>query len=82
VNEAMSWRKRSRTTPADSWPTPVASLDTCDACGWQAFVYALLPNGGEVLLCLHHGTLHAEALRRAGALVRDESYRLAETASR
>jgi hypothetical protein len=80
----MLWSKRPGTTPADtySWQRPLPSLDTCDACGSQAFVYAVLPSGGEVLLCRHHGTLHAEALRRAGALVRDESHRLAETTSR
>lgn len=67
--------KRPSTIPADRYSSQrqPASLDACDACGSKAFVYAMLPSGGEVLLCRHHGTVHAEALRRAGALVRDES---------
>lgn len=37
---------------------------------------ALLPDGGELLFCAHHGRKHADALRSKGAEIVDETDRL------
>lgn len=58
-------------------PAPLRAADRCDRCGAQAYVRALLPDGGELLFCAHHGRLHAEALKSKGAAILDESDRLA-----
>ena len=56
--------------------TPLRAADRCDRCGAQAYVRALLPDGGELLFCAHHGRKHAEALKSRGAAIVDESDRL------
>lgn len=56
--------------------TPLRAADRCDRCGAQAYVRALLPDGGELLFCAHHGRKHAEALKSRGASIVDESNRL------
>ena len=40
--------------------TPLNALDRCDRCGAQAYVRAILLNGGELLFCAHHGKEYAE----------------------
>jgi len=39
----------------------------------------VLPGGGELLFCAHHGRAHEVALRRVEADIQDESYALKET---
>ncbi|SDD29519.1 hypothetical protein SAMN05660690_3911 [Geodermatophilus telluris] len=70
---------------------PLTLADRCDApavvggrngrtgrgpCGAQAFVRAVLPGGGDLLFCAHHGREHEAALAAAGATIRDETGRL------
>ncbi|ANY08661.1 DUF7455 domain-containing protein [Pseudonocardia sp. HH130630-07] len=43
--------------------------DRCDRCGAAAKVRAILPSGGELLFCNHHGRAHAEKLRASGVEV-------------
>ncbi|MFP5020377.1 DUF7455 domain-containing protein [Pseudonocardia phyllosphaerae] len=43
--------------------------DRCDRCGAAAKVRAILPSGGELLFCNHHGRAHADKLREAGVEV-------------
>ena len=65
---------------------PLSALDLCDRCGAQAYVRVVLPGGGELLICAHHGRQHGEALARIAAEIQDETGRLssgeAETDSR
>ncbi len=55
---------------------PLRAADRCDRCGAQAYVRALLPDGGELLFCAHHGRKHADALKSKGAEIVDETDRL------
>jgi hypothetical protein len=55
---------------------PLSALDLCDRCGAQAYVRVVLPGGGELLFCAHHGRQHAEALGRIAAEIHDETGRL------
>jgi hypothetical protein len=56
---------------------PLSALDQCDRCGAQAYVRVVLPGGGELLFCAHHGRQHGEALARIAAEIQDETGRLA-----
>lgn len=56
--------------------TPLRAADRCDRCGAQAYIRVLLPDGGELLFCAHHGRKHSEALKSKGAVIFDESNRL------
>ncbi len=49
------------------------ALDRCDRCGAQARVRALLPGGGDLLFCGHHGRLHADALAKVALTVEGDS---------
>src|SRR3954453_5762018 len=75
-------------TSAGTAVAPLALTDRCDApavvglpngrkgrgaCGAQAFVRAVLPNGHDLALCAHHGREHEAALAAAGATIRDDS---------
>ena len=55
--------------------------DRCDRCGAQAYVKAVLPGGGELLFCGHHGRQFAPTLEAQGADVVDETVRLTEDAT-
>ena len=55
---------------------PLNALDLCDRCGAQAYVRVVLPGGGELLFCAHHGRQHSEALARIATEIQDESDRL------
>ncbi|HET7246746.1 MAG TPA: hypothetical protein VFJ07_18110 [Streptosporangiaceae bacterium] len=55
---------------------PLTALDLCDRCGAQAYVRVVLPGGGELLFCAHHGRQHGEALARLDAEIHDETDRL------
>ena len=39
------------------------SHDRCDVCGSQAYIRAVLPSGGELFFCGHHGRAHKEKLK-------------------
>ena len=56
---------------------PLSALDLCDRCGAQAYVRVVLPGGGELLFCAHHGRQHSEALARVAVEIQDETDRLA-----
>ncbi len=58
---------------------PLNALDRCDRCGAQAYVRAVLLNGGELMFCAHHGKEYAEKLNSVAAKIQDESERLVET---
>ncbi|NLT53452.1 MAG: hypothetical protein GXX79_02550 [Actinomycetales bacterium] len=60
-------------------PAPLNAADRCDRCGARAYVRALLPGGGELLFCAHHGREHEAALRARDAEIHDYTTRLAET---
>ena len=55
----------------------LTARDRCDRCGAQAYVWALLPNGLELLFCAHHNRKHAEALAKIAVEIQDETDRLA-----
>ncbi len=58
---------------------PLNALDRCDRCGAQAYVRAVLLNGGELMFCAHHGNEYAEKLRTVAAKVEDETEKLIES---
>lgn len=39
----------------------------CDRCGVRALSLAILPGGGELAFCGHHGRAHRDRLLDAGA---------------
>ena len=47
--------------------TGLGSRDGCDAGSSPTYVHAVLPNGGELILCRHHARVHAWASERGGA---------------
>jgi anthranilate phosphoribosyltransferase len=56
--------------------TPLSAIDRCDRCGAQAYVRAVLLNGGELLFCAHHAKEYAEGLKTVVKEIHDESNRL------
>ena len=56
----------STLAPVTSIPTVIESA-RCDRCGARAKVRAVLPSGGELTFCAHHGRRHWSALTRQGA---------------
>ena len=42
-------------TGAIAPPKPLNAMDLCDRCGAQAFIRVVLPGGGELYFCVHHG---------------------------
>lgn len=60
-------------------PAPLTAADRCDRCGARAYVRALLPGGGELLFCAHHGRAHEAALRAREAEIQDQSHALEST---
>ena len=58
---------------------PLTAADRCDRCGARAYIRVVLPGGGELLFCAHHGRKHEVALRAADADIQDESDALAST---
>lgn len=51
----------------------LTALDRCDRCGAQARVRVVLPGGGDLLFCGHHGRLHADALAKVALTVEGDS---------
>ena len=58
--------------PAIALPTrpTLTAFDRCDRCGARAGVQVLLPSGGELVFCAHHGRRYEVALIEQGADVR------------
>lgn len=49
---------------------PLTGHDRCDRCGAAARVRAVLPSGGELLFCGHHGREHGPRLLELAADLR------------
>ncbi len=68
----MTNRRRSAVNTLTTSP-PMTAADRCDRCGARAYIRVLLPAGGELLFCAHHGRAHETALRAADADIQDQS---------
>jgi hypothetical protein len=62
-------------------PAALTATDRCDRCGARAYVRVVLPGGGELLFCAHHGRAHEPALRAHAAEIQDETHALADEQS-
>lgn len=62
--------------PATIAPATLTAADRCDRCGARAYMRVVLPGGGELLFCAHHGRAHVPALRATAARIVDESHHL------
>jgi hypothetical protein len=51
---------------------PLSPAERCDRCGARAVVRAIMPGGGDLVFCAHHGRLHADRLRATAVEIRDE----------
>ena len=60
---------------------PLTAADRCDRCSAQAYIRVIMPNGGELLFCAHHGREYDEALRNVAAEIQDETDKLTQTPS-
>ncbi|MDQ1288528.1 MAG: hypothetical protein QG622_2093 [Actinomycetota bacterium] len=60
-------------------PAHLTASDRCDRCGARAYLRVVLPGGGELLFCAHHGRAHEPALRAADAEILDETAALTGT---
>ena len=49
----------------------LTAADRCDRCGAAAKVRAVLPSGGELLFCGHHGREHHARLTELSAVIHD-----------
>jgi hypothetical protein len=58
---------------------PLSPADRCDRCGAQAQVRAVMPGGGNLLFCAHHGREHQAKLREVAIEIHDESGTLRST---
>lgn len=61
--------------------TPLTAQDRCDRCGAQAYVRAVLTNGGELIFCSHHHREFATALKSVASAIHDDSNRIASGSS-
>lgn len=52
---------------------PLSPADRCDRCGARASIRAVLPGGGDLLFCAHHGREHAARLRAVAVEIHDEA---------
>ncbi|HET7408362.1 MAG TPA: hypothetical protein VFJ21_14660 [Mycobacteriales bacterium] len=59
-------------TPTISKEATLTPADRCDRCGAQAFVRAVLPGGGDLLFCAHHGRRFADRLRAVAVELHDD----------
>ncbi len=57
----------------------LTAADRCDRCGARAYMRVVLPGGGELLFCAHHGHAHKDALTAAEASIQDETQSLSAT---
>jgi len=61
--------------------TPLNAVDRCDRCGAQAYVRAVMLNGGELLFCGHHAKEYAEKLKPVVKEIQDETAKLTAVSS-
>lgn len=47
----------------------ITAADRCDRCGAAARLRVMLPSGGELLFCSHHGHEHEAKLREVDATI-------------
>ena len=66
---------------ADGGVAGLTAMDRCDRCGAQAYVWALHPNGLELLFRAHHSRQHMPALTKIAVGIQDETDRLARLAA-
>ena len=59
----------------------LTAADRCDRCGARAYVRVLLPRGGELMFCAHHGRANASALEAVDAEIQDQTEVLSGTPS-
>jgi hypothetical protein len=52
---------------------PLSPAERCDRCGARAIVRAVLPGGGDLLFCAHHGREHAAKLREVAVEIHDDT---------
>jgi hypothetical protein len=52
-------------------PITLTATDRCDRCGAAASIRAVLPTGGELLFCGHHGREHMVRLEELAAVIHD-----------
>jgi len=57
-------------TPASA---PLTAADRCDRCGAQARVRVIMPGGGDLLFCGHHGKQYSEQLRKVAISYVDQT---------
>lgn len=60
-------------------PAHLTASDRCDRCGARAYLRVVLPGGGELLFCAHHGRAHETALRAVEAEILDDTNHLTGT---
>lgn len=53
--------------------TPVSPADRCDRCGARATIRAVLPGGGDLVFCTHHGRQHAAKLKSVAVEISDDT---------
>jgi hypothetical protein len=58
---------------------PLSPAERCDRCGARAIVRAVLPGGGDLYFCAHHGRQHAARLRAAAIDIHDETGALSDS---
>ena len=58
--------------------SPLTATDRCDRCGARASIRAVLPGGGDLLFCAHHGREHAAKLREVAVKILDDEGSLGE----
>ena len=51
----------------------LTAADRCDSCGARAYIRVLLPRGGELMFCAHHGRANLAALEAVDAVIHDET---------
>ena len=51
----------------------LSPADRCDRCGARAAVRAVMPGGGDLYFCAHHGREYAQRLREVAVEVHDET---------
>lgn len=52
-------------------PVVLTAEDRCDRCGAAAVIRAVLPKGGDLLFCGHHGREHSARLAELSAELHD-----------
>jgi hypothetical protein len=52
---------------------PLSPADRCDRCGARALVRAVMPGGGDLFFCAHHGREHATRLREVAVEIHDHT---------